>query len=116
MVPFNILDEDYFPENLTDEATDLLASSRNVRVERIISFGHRSPDGFWYDQDHDEWVVVLHGQARLLIEGADKPVTMAVGDSLLLRAHQRHRVEWTPPGFHTLWLAVHFERSEGSEM
>jgi cupin 2 domain-containing protein len=110
MVPFNILDQDDFPENLTDEVTELLASSGNVRIERIVSFGHRSPEGYWYDQDHDEWVVVLYGRARLLIEGVEDPVTLAVGDSLLLRAHQRHRVDWTLPGLHTVWLAVHFVR------
>jgi cupin 2 domain-containing protein len=98
MVPFNILDQDDFPENLTDEVTELLASSGNVRIERIVSL------------DHDEWVVVLYGRARLLIEGVEDPVTLAVGDSLLLRAHQRHRVDWTLPGLHTVWLAVHFVR------
>ena len=107
MIPFNLLED--LPENLTEEITEQLATSGKVRIERIVSSGHRSPDGFWYDQDHDEWVVVLSGRALLKIEGVPDLVTLSVGDSVLLRAHQRHRVEWTLPDFKTVWLAVHFD-------
>jgi cupin 2 domain-containing protein len=27
-----------------------LLQGKDFRVERIVSRGHRSPDGFWYDQ------------------------------------------------------------------
>ena len=112
MIPFNILEN--LPENPSEEIIEQLASSGNVRIERIVSSGHRSPDGFWYDQDQDEWVVVLKGRAQLKIEGVEDLVNLAVGDSVLLRAHQRHRVEWTLPDFDTIWLAVHFD-STGTE-
>lgn len=40
-----------------------------VRVERIVSQGHVTPPGQWYDQDWDEWVSLLSGAARLRVEG-----------------------------------------------
>lgn len=38
------------PADLPDELFQTLAGSGDVRVERIVSRGHRSPEGFWYDQ------------------------------------------------------------------
>ena len=77
-----------------------------IRIERIVSRGHCSPEGFWYDQEDDEWVLMLKGAATLSIEGREEPVTLRPGDSLLLPAHCRHRVEQTAPGEETIWLAV----------
>lgn len=97
------------PDNLTNEASIILAEGKNVRIERIVSHGQASPDGFWYDQDQAEWVVVLKGEAKLLIEGAKEPVHLQVGDHLLIPAHQRHRVEWTSLDELTIWLAVFYD-------
>jgi len=79
-----------------------------VRLERIVSTGHATPPGEWYDQDRDEWVVVLRGRARVRIEGEAEDRRLSVGDHLLLRAHVRHRVEWTDPTAPTVWLALHY--------
>ena len=46
-----------------------MLEATNLRIERIVSFGHSSPEGFWYDQDQHEWVLPLKGAARLSIEG-----------------------------------------------
>jgi len=78
-----------------------------LRVERIVSHGHTTPEGQWYDQDADEWVLVVRGAARLRIEGRDDLVELREGDWLLLPAHCRHRVEWTMPEGPTIWLAIH---------
>ena len=93
---------------LPDEAVDTLAVSAHVRIERIVSRGHASPPGFWYDQDDHEWVAVLQGQARIAFEDRDQPVSLGPGDHLLIRAHQRHRVEFTAADRDTIWLAVFF--------
>ena len=77
-----------------------------VRVERIVSRGHRSPEDFWYDQEEDEWVLMLQGHAELEIEGRPEPVLLEPGDSLLLPAHCRHRVARTAEDEDTVWLAV----------
>ena len=95
------------PPAAPGETFDTLLTAQNVRVERIVSFGHRSDDGFWYDQDTSEWVVVLAGAARLRLEG-DELVELMPGDFVNIPAHRRHRVEWTKPGEPTVWLAIYY--------
>lgn len=91
-----------------EELFETLAQSPNVKVERIISRGHTTPEGEWYDQSQDEWIVLLSGKARLRIEGESSPVILEPGDHLLLPAQLRHRVEWTDPEQNSVWLAIHF--------
>jgi cupin 2 domain-containing protein len=86
---------------------DLLRGD-GLLIERIVSRGHRSPDGFWYDQPWNEWVLILKGAARLEIEGQDRPILLSEGDYCLLPSHVRHRVTWTPEDCETIWLAVHY--------
>lgn len=90
------------------EHIDKLLESGNGRVERIVSFGQASPEGFWYDQEQSEWVLVLRGGAKLEVEGLPGLVELAPGDYLDLSAHTRHRVVWTTPGEPTIWLAVYY--------
>jgi cupin 2 domain-containing protein len=93
---------------LPQELVRTLINDANVRIERIVSHGHASPEGFWYDQNQHEWVVVLKGAARLRFEGEDQPVEMKPGDFATIPAHKKHRVEWTMPDEPTVWLAVHY--------
>lgn len=78
-------------------------------MERIVSTGQTTPDGQWYDQNADEWVMLLSGAARLRIDGQQDPIAMRPGDCLNLPAGVRHRVEWTDPDRETVWLAIHYE-------
>jgi cupin 2 domain-containing protein len=96
-------------DDLPDELVEVLAENQHVRIERIVSPGHASPDGFWFDQDEHEWVVVLKGEAKLLCEGDREPIQMKPGDHVLIPAHKKHRVEWTTPNEPTVWLAVFYE-------
>jgi cupin 2 domain-containing protein len=96
------------PTTLPEELIEVLAATRTVRIERIASMGQVSPEGFWYDQELDEWVLLLRGAAWLQFEGVEHLVTMAAGDYLQIPAHRRHRVEWTDPKQPTIWLAVHW--------
>ncbi|MBX3439652.1 MAG: cupin domain-containing protein [Planctomycetaceae bacterium] len=89
-----------------NETTEVLFENESVRIERIVSYGHTSAPGFWYDQDELEWVTLLAGEARLLFEGETSPLSMAPGDQVTIPAHRRHRVEWTTPREPTVWLAV----------
>ena len=95
-----------FPANLPNELLTTLLEATNVRIERIVSHGHTSPEGFWYDQDEHEWVIVLQGAARLQFE--DSIVEMKPGDFVNIPAHKKHRVEWTTPDEPTIWLAVFY--------
>ncbi len=104
-LPENLLAD--LPSEIPEELVDILVQSTNVRVERIVSTGHCSPEDFWYDQDEHEWVVVLKGEGRLVFEDAEE-VSLKPGDHVMIAAHQRHRVEWTSPGEPTVWLAVFY--------
>ena len=104
MSPRNLFEK--IPASLAEEQTDVLLEGDGVRVERVVSRGHASPPGFWYDQAEDEWVLLVAGAARLLLEGDEEPIELRPGDHLNIPAHRRHRVEWTDPDRDTLWLAV----------
>lgn len=92
------------PTALTEELVETLAKSASVRIERIVSCGHSSPAGYWYDQSENEFVVLLQGAARLRFE--DGVMEMVPGSFVAIPAHRRHRVEWTSPDERTVWLAV----------
>ncbi|AMV32060.1 Cupin domain protein [Pirellula sp. SH-Sr6A] len=94
------------PSNLPDELFTTLLETDKLRVERIVSHGHSSPEDFWYDQDQHEWVLVLQGAARLSIEGDIRE--LKPGDYINIPAHHKHRVEWTTPDQPTVWLAVFY--------
>ena len=96
------------PSKLPVELVVTLAESKHVRIERIVSTGHASPKGFWYDQQEAEWVVVLKGEAKLLFQGDAQPIHLKPGDHVTIPAHRRHRVEWTTPNEPTVWLAVFY--------
>jgi cupin 2 domain-containing protein len=96
------------PAQLPTEQFETLLETGAFRLERILSRGQATPPGEWYDQDGHEWVLLVQGAARLRIEGQDAPVDLVPGDTLLLPAHCRHRVDWTPPDQDTVWLALHF--------
>ncbi len=101
----NILDN--IPEHAPEELfTELLKADR-VRIERIVSFGQSSPDGFWCDQQENEWVLLLEGSATLVFEEGD-PVDLKSGDFLNIPAGRRHRVEKTDPNGRTVWLTVFY--------
>jgi cupin 2 domain-containing protein len=106
MTPLNILDN--IPSALTEELFEVIQSGGGVRIERIVSRGHASPEGFWYDQEDPEWVMVLKGRAVLLFENIESPVSLAPGDYLNIPAHTRHRVQWTDPDQETVWLAIFY--------
>jgi cupin 2 domain-containing protein len=86
----------------------VLAENRKARIGRIVSRGHSSPPGFWYDQDRSEFVLLLEGEAAILFAGDDVPIRLEAGDYLTIPPRRRHRVEWTVPGRDTIWLAVYF--------
>jgi cupin 2 domain-containing protein len=95
------------PSNLDDEFTELLLQNEGVSIERIVSRGHASPDSGWYDQERNEWVLLLKGAAIIAFENGDE-ITLASGDHINIPAHRKHRVKWTDPETETFWLAVFY--------
>lgn len=98
------------PDALPEELVETLAENGQVRIERIVSTGHVSPEGYWYDQDECEWILVLQGAARIQFADRPEPVTMGRGDFVNIEAHRRHRVAWTTPEEPTVWLAVFYRQ------
>jgi cupin 2 domain-containing protein len=94
------------PRNAAEEQLVEILARPGVRIERIVSHGHASPPGHWYDQAQAEWVAVLQGEAGIRFEDEAQAVTLRAGDFLDIAAHRRHRVEWTQAGAPTVWLAV----------
>lgn len=98
------------PDASSDERFEDLFQRPGCRVERIVSLGHSSPPGFWFDQDWDEWVLILAGSAVMRLETRNEPIALAPGDCLMISAGARHRVESTAAGVPTVWLALHFDK------
>jgi cupin 2 domain-containing protein len=97
------------PDELPQELFETICSTDSVTIERIVSKGHASPEGFWYDQVRNEFVLVVQGSAGLKIGGEDDIVVLKAGDYLNIGSHVRHRIEWTDPACETIWLAVHYK-------
>ena len=95
------------PKQLPDEIFEDIISTQNLKIERIISKGHTTPISQWYDQDTDEWVIILQGEAIISFEDS-KDVHLRVGDYLNIPAHVKHKVSWTISNTETIWLAVHY--------
>ncbi|WP_420208306.1 cupin domain-containing protein [Candidatus Electronema sp. JC] len=95
------------PPETTKEVFDVLLQNKHIRIERIVSAGHTSPASGWYDQEENEWVIVLEGAGTILFEDGRK-VTLNKGDFLHIPAHEKHKVAWTDPDRLTIWLAVHY--------
>jgi cupin 2 domain-containing protein len=96
------------PDHIPKELFETLFQSDAIHIERIISKGHSSPKEGWYDQERNEWVLLLKGAARLVFEDGSE-ANMGPGDSLEIPAHVKHRVVWTDPEEETVWVAVHYD-------
>jgi cupin 2 domain-containing protein len=95
---------DVFPEELFD----ILLHTDHFKLERIVSAGQATPLGEWYDQETQEWVVLLSGSAGLKFADETDVLVLQPGDYVHIPAHRRHRVEWTDPAQKTVWLALHY--------
>lgn len=104
-IPQNIFHS--IPQSLTDELFETLLDHKTLRIERIVSTGHHNAPDEWYDQDQDEWVLLLQGRARLEFSRPPSSRWLDPGDYLLIPAHVRHRVAFTQQRPATVWLAVH---------
>jgi cupin 2 domain-containing protein len=95
------------PREMPEEIVREILRTDAFRIERIVSRGHASPPCFWYDQETDEWVLLVKGSAVLRFADG-REIALVPGDHLLIPRHVRHRVERTDPAGETVWLAVHF--------
>ncbi|HOT75400.1 MAG TPA: cupin domain-containing protein [Candidatus Wallbacteria bacterium] len=103
------------PPSIAEEIIEILhetplsvQGNPGVRIERILSAGQVSPEGFWYDQDENEWVLLAQGEAKVAFyDGA--LVSLKAGDHIFIEAHKRHRVEYTSVNPPCVWICVFYE-------
>lgn len=89
------------------ERVEPLLVTSAFRLMRITSYGHRSPEGFWYDQDQHEWVTLVSGASELAFADGEH-VALGVGDACFIEARRKHRVVSTHESAATIWLALFF--------
>lgn len=87
------------------EFFERLLDIKHGYVERIVSKAHSSPEGFWYNQENDEWVIVLQGSA--IIQFEEQNVELQKGDYIFIPAQKKHRVSYTSSEPECIWLAIH---------
>ena len=95
------------PKNLEKEVFETLVIKKGITIERIISNGHTAPEIGWFQQEKEEWIVVLQGDARLQLFSG-KEVVLSVGDYYCIPAGVKHKVVYTSASEPTIWLAVHY--------
>jgi cupin 2 domain-containing protein len=95
------------PVKSENELFEELLRYKNIRIERIVSQGHTSPEKGWHDQQENEWVIILEGSGSILFESGEE-VNLKKGDYLNIPAHTRHKVVRTDPNNITIWLAIHY--------
>lgn len=100
----NLFDIEKMPDS--DELVEILAESKSVRIERIVSSGHISQQGFWYDQHENEFVALLQGEAVITYE--DGSIRLKAGDTTIIPAHKKHRVDFTSIEPLCVWLCVFY--------
>jgi cupin 2 domain-containing protein len=94
---------DRLPSPASGEVFEALLRYRNLVIERIVSSDNPEPGV--YDQEQDEWVLLVQGQATLELAG--ETLSLGPGDHLFIPAHTRHRVLRTSQKPPCLWVAVH---------
>ncbi|WP_210459084.1 cupin domain-containing protein [Vibrio crassostreae] len=95
------------PSSLPNEMFNALISNENIRIERILSHGHSSPEEGWYNQDENEWVMVLEGQGVIEFDDG-RVVTLSKGDYINIAAREKHKVIGTVENVVTIWSAVFY--------
>lgn len=90
------------------ELFETLIAHNNVLIKRVISTGQITPEGEWYDQEREEWLIVLQGEGELSYED-DSRIKLTSGDYLYIPAHKKHRVEYTSSIPPCIWLTIFFD-------
>ncbi|MGB5919875.1 cupin [Arcobacter sp.] len=104
----NIFDKVNVDKNNEEYIT--LLREKSVRVERIVSNGQKSEDNFWYEQDENEFILLLEGDAIIEFE-ENREVKLIKGDFLDIKAREKHRIKYTSISQPTIWLAIFYHNS-----
>ena len=95
------------PKQMNGEIFENIISKDSIKIQKIISKGDTTPKNKWYDQEDDEWVIIMQGEAILSFEN-QKDIKLKTGEYINIPAHTKHRVSWTIETQETIWLAIHY--------
>jgi len=98
------------PTQLPNELFTTLLEKQQLKIERIVSKGQSDAKDKWYEQETDEWVILLQGEAVLEFSEPTELKKLKAGDYLYIPAYKKHRVDWTHPKQESIWLAIHFSK------
>ncbi len=93
---------------LNFELFEPFISGEDLTVERIISTGQQTPENQWLEEDQDEWVLLIQGEAQLKFEDGIKKKLLP-GDYLHIPKNSKHKVESTSTDPPCIWLAIHYK-------
>lgn len=100
--------EDIKIDKNSEEFIDIL-NKPNIRIQRIVSNGQASKEGFWYEQEENEFVTILEGEAVLEFEDKDKSdIVLKKGDFCNIEVKEKHRLKYTSIEEPTIWLAIFY--------
>jgi|YNPMSStandDraft_1061717.scaffolds.fasta_scaffold00588_4 cupin 2 domain-containing protein len=97
--------------DLSDEIFEKIIEEKSFFVERIISFGQKTPENLWLTQNRAELVFLLKGWAKIQFKNKSEILYMKPGNYILIEPNEEHRVFETAPYEETIWLAIHFDKS-----
>ncbi len=80
-----------------------LFENKDIKITQIVSSSNL--DTKEYNQEYDEFVILLRGKATLEIN--KNIIDLKDGDYLHIPAHTKHKVLKTSNG--ALWLAIYFK-------
>jgi len=96
---------DIMPQDFSGEISEIIENTPSLRIERIVSTGQISAEGFWYDQSEHEWILLLQGEAKLeYING--EIIELKIGDYINIPPHKKHRVVFTSSSPQCIWLCI----------
>ena len=91
-------------KGVTQEQFETLFQTPDIHIEKITSHGQTSSQ--WYEQDRNEWVVLIEGEGILLFEKDSQKVHLKKGEHIYISKMKKHKVIYTSSP--TVWLAIHF--------
>jgi len=88
------------------EVFETILERGDFKIERIITLDPYTEPGKWYDQDLDEWVILLRGNAKIEFK-EEGIIDLNAGDYIFIQAHKTHRINQSGTDEKNIWLTVH---------
>jgi len=88
------------------EVFESILVKEDLKIERIVTLKPYDKPGEWYDQEKDEWVLLLQGNAALEFEGQEI-IELKAGDYIFIPSRKKHRIKHSSSHTKCIWMAIH---------